>query len=158
MCATGNGSIQGCINFVMAGHEHSIVLLPISVDVLDFCRPHPQSDSEFRTQWTLLEWENKLNIDVSMERDLKSCLQVYEFLAESMKLSRVGQKVSDADYLAGNLSGRTIFGEEIMVNVCLEKNLQASRITGHLRLRSRSQDVAMALGDRILSLLKPFKL
>jgi coatomer subunit beta len=91
-------------------------------------------------------------------------------LANKIKLAVAGPKPSDADYLAGNLYAKTIFDEEILINVCLEKSSSivagednngeftaAGRIVGHLRLRSKSQGVAVSLGDRILSILKPFK-
>lgn len=159
VCSTCNGAINGSINYLMAGEEQSVVLLPINVDVLDFVKPESISDSEFRSQWTLLEWENKINVDVAA-RSFSSCASLFSFLAEKMKLAVTGQPPpAEAAYLAGNLFAKTIFGEEVLVNVCLERggDDKVAHISGHLRLRSRSQGVAVALGDRILSTLKPFK-
>jgi coatomer subunit beta len=152
VCSTCNGTIAGSINYGMSGEEQSVVLLPISVDVLDFIRLERIADADFRSKWLLLEWENKINIDVIRFR---TCGELFLFLSDKMRLSRIGQNPIDSDYLAGNLYAKTIFGEEVLVNVCLESG--TDRITGHLRLRSRSQGVAVSLGDRIQQLLKPFK-
>lgn len=163
VCSTCNGSIHGSINYGLAGEEQSVVILPIAVDVLDFVRPDTISDSAFRSQWTLLEWENKINIDAGGDGGhFTSCTDLFSFLGDKMRLAVCGQQNPDDDdddvssYLAGNMYAKTIFGEEVLVNMCFES--KDDRITGHLRLRSRSQGVAVALGDRIVNLLKPFRL
>ncbi|KAI8840534.1 coatomer beta C-terminal region-domain-containing protein [Chytridium lagenaria] len=50
-------------------------------------------------------------------------------------------------FLAANLYARSIFGEDALANICLEK--QGSSITGHIRIRSKTQGIALSLGDKI---------
>lgn len=42
---------------------------------------------------------------------------------------------------------RSIFGEDALANICLEK--QGESITGHIRIRSKTQGIALSLGDKI---------
>lgn len=43
---------------------------------------------------------------------------------------------------------RSIFGEDALANVSLEKNPDGS-LSGSVRIRSRTQGIALSLGDRI---------
>ena len=43
---------------------------------------------------------------------------------------------------------RSVFGEDALVNVSVEKQ-EDGRITGYIRIRSKTQGIALSLGDRI---------
>lgn len=49
--------------------------------------------------------------------------------------------------LAGNLYAKSIFGEDALANICLEE--QNGAICGHIRIRSKTQGIALSLGDKI---------
>lgn len=49
--------------------------------------------------------------------------------------------------LAANLYAKSIFGEDALANICLE--LEAGVICGHIRIRSKTQGIALSLGDKI---------
>jgi coatomer subunit beta len=53
--------------------------------------------------------------------------------------------------MAANLYAKSIFGEDALANVSLEKNLSKpeSPVTGHIRIRAKSQGMALSLGDKI---------
>jgi coatomer subunit beta len=53
-------------------------------------------------------------------------------------------------FLAANLYARSVFGEDALVNVSVE-NRPDSTIKGHIRIRAKTQGVALSLGDRITS-------
>ena len=54
----------------------------------------------------------------------------------------------DAQFLAANLYAKSIFGEDALVNVSVEKQAD-SKIVGYIRIRSKTQGIALSLGDRI---------
>jgi coatomer subunit beta len=53
-----------------------------------------------------------------------------------------------SNFLAANLYARSIFGEDALVNVSVENKADGS-IRGHIRIRAKTQGVALSLGDRI---------
>jgi coatomer subunit beta len=53
----------------------------------------------------------------------------------------------DCGFLAANMHARSIFGEDALANICLE--MSGSKITGHVRIRSKTQGIALALGEKI---------
>ncbi|KAK9171854.1 Coatomer beta subunit [Cryptosporidium meleagridis] len=69
-----------------------------------------------------------------------------------------------SSFFATNLYARSIFGEDALVNISLEKQLVSNNqkegvekepkmmITGTVRIRSRTQGIALSLGDHIVSL------
>lgn len=51
---------------------------------------------------------------------------------------------------AANLYAVSVFGEDALVNVSVEKKNDADgKLSGHVRIRSKTQGIALSLGDRI---------
>lgn len=51
-----------------------------------------------------------------------------------------------------NLSQRSVFGEDALVNVSVEKKEDNDgKLAGYIRIRSKTQGIALSLGDRITS-------
>ena len=50
--------------------------------------------------------------------------------------------------MAANLYAKSIFGEDALVNVSIEKQRDGS-LGGNLRIRSKTQGIALSLGDKI---------
>ena len=57
----------------------------------------------------------------------------------------------ECGFMAANLYAKSIFGEDALANVSLEKNMNKpeSPVTGHIRIRAKSQGMALSLGDKI---------
>ena len=53
----------------------------------------------------------------------------------------------DCGFLAANMHARSIFGEDALANICLESH--GDKISGHIRIRSKTQGIALALGEKI---------
>lgn len=54
--------------------------------------------------------------------------------------------------MAANFCAHSIFGEDALANVCIEKmdpNDPDSSIIGHIRIRTKSQGMALSLGDKV---------
>ena len=54
----------------------------------------------------------------------------------------------DCGYLAANLYAKSVFGEDALVNVSVEKQLDG-KLAGYIRIRSKTQGIALSLGDKI---------
>ncbi|KAG1677518.1 Coatomer subunit beta [Nymphon striatum] len=57
----------------------------------------------------------------------------------------------DCGFMAANLYARSIFGEDALANLSIEQNLMQpdSPVAGHIRIRAKSQGMALSLGDKI---------
>lgn len=52
--------------------------------------------------------------------------------------------------MAANLYARSVFGEDALVNISVEKkDDQDGKLSGYIRIRSKTQGIALSLGDRI---------
>ena len=51
-------------------------------------------------------------------------------------------------YLAANLYAKSVFGEDALVNVSVEKQGDG-KLAGYIRIRSKTQGIALSLGDKI---------
>lgn len=51
-------------------------------------------------------------------------------------------------YLAANLYAKSVFGEDALVNVSVEKQSDG-KLAGYIRIRSKTQGIALSLGDKI---------
>jgi hypothetical protein len=45
----------------------------------------------------------------------------------------------------------SVFGEDALVNVSVEKKDDDGKLAGYIRIRSKTQGIALSLGDRITS-------
>jgi coatomer subunit beta len=46
------------------------------------------------------------------------------------------------------LYAKSVFGEDALVNVSIEKQLDG-KLSGYIRIRSKTQGIALSLGDKI---------
>lgn len=58
--------------------------------------------------------------------------------------------------MAANMYAKSIFGEDALANLSLEKPLNRpdAPVVGHIRIRAKSQGMALSLGDKINSTQK----
>ena len=58
--------------------------------------------------------------------------------------------MNGSNFLAANLYARSVFGEDALVNVSVEKKEDNDgKLAGYIRIRSKTQGIALSLGDRI---------
>mmetsp|Transcript_9969 Transcript_9969/g.22669 ORF Transcript_9969/g.22669 Transcript_9969/m.22669 type:complete len:1015 (-) Transcript_9969:70-3114(-) len=60
----------------------------------------------------------------------------------------VQKLIDSSNFVAVNLYAKSIFGEDALANISIEK-LPDGKLTGSVRIRSRTQGIALSLGDRI---------
>lgn len=54
----------------------------------------------------------------------------------------------ECGFLAANLYAKSVFGEDALVNISIEKQADG-KLSGYIRIRSKTQGIALSLGDKI---------
>merc|ERR1711953_658097 len=153
VASTENGIIFGNIVYDVGGgssDRNVVVLNDIHVDIMDYIVPASCTETEFRSMWAEFEWENKVSVNTTVAN-------LADYLAgllksTNMKCLTPSKALSgECGFMAANLYAKSIFGEDALANVSLEKNLGKADapVTGHIRIRAKSQGMALSLGDKI---------
>lgn len=147
--STETGEIFGTLVFDSSTSASKTVvnLNDIKVDILDYIRPATTTDAAFRYSWSEFEWENKVQVNTSIT-DLREFVQHIVTSTHMTCLTPIDEIDGKCNFLAANLYARSIFGEDALVNVSVENRPDGS-IRGHIRIRSKTQGVALSLGDKI---------
>ncbi|XP_059092244.1 coatomer subunit beta-like [Tigriopus californicus] len=152
--STENGIIFGNIVYdcgnASSADRNVVVLNDVHIDIMDYIVPATCTDNEFRSMWAEFEWENKVSVNTTLT-DLQDYLQVLLKNTNMKSLTPQKALLGECGFMAANLYAKSIFGEDALANVSLEKNLQKpdSPVTGHIRIRAKSQGMALSLGDKI---------
>ncbi|GAK64627.1 coatomer protein [Moesziomyces antarcticus] len=131
-----------------AGDAKCVVLNDIHIDIMDYIAPAYCNEAQFRAMWTEFEWENKVNVNTAIT-DLR------EYLAHIMKSTNMSCLTPDASlagecgFLSANMYARSLFGEDALANLSIELLPDGKTIQGHVRIRSKTQGIALSLGDKI---------
>ncbi|KAH7875122.1 adaptin N terminal region-domain-containing protein [Lentinula edodes] len=135
--------------------EACVILNDIHIDIMDYIKPAYCNEAQFRSMWTEFEWENRVNVNSSVS-------DPREYLKHVMKstnmscLTPEGALSGDCDFLSANMYARSLFGEDALANLSIERT-EAGTVTGHIRIRSKTQGIALSLGDRITMAQKDSK-
>ena len=107
--------------------------------------------------WAEFEWENKVAINTNLT-DLRDFLSHIVSNTNMTCLTPLGENNSSlvgSNFLAANLYARSVFGEDALVNLSVEKKDGGDgKLNGYIRIRSKTQGIALSLGDRITTVLR----
>jgi coatomer subunit beta len=150
--STETGHIFGTIVYdSTSGAEKTYVNLnDIHLDIMDYIQAASCTDAAFRSMWAEFEWENKVAVNTEITN-------VFEFLQHVVDktnmrcLTPTASLGGDTNFLAANLYAKSVFGEDALVNLSVEKQ-DKGKITGYIRIRSKTQGIALSLGDRITAI------
>ncbi|BES91993.1 Coatomer subunit alpha-2 [Nesidiocoris tenuis] len=153
VASTENGIIFGNIVYDVSGaasDRNVVVLNDIHIDIMDYIVPASCSDTEFRQMWAEFEWENKVSVNTNLT-------DLHEYLAHLLKstnmkcLTPEKALCGQCGFMAANMYARSIFGEDALANLSIEMpfNKPDAPVTGHIRIRAKSQGMALSLGDKI---------
>ncbi|KAJ3254283.1 coatomer subunit beta [Boothiomyces macroporosus] len=145
--STENGIIFGNIVYdgAVLSEFNSVVLNDIHIDIMDYIKPKTCSETKFRSMWEEFEWENKVIVTTYI-KDLRQYLDFVLKATNMHCLTAENALSGDCGFLAANMYSQSIFGEDALANICLE--LTNNVITGHIRIRSKTQGIALALGEK----------
>ncbi|KAE8682533.1 Coatomer subunit beta-1 [Hibiscus syriacus] len=147
--STETGVIFGNIVYETSNvHERTVVVLnDIHIDIMDYISPAVCTDAAFRTMWAEFEWENKVAVNTVIQ-DEKEFLE-HIIKSTNMKcLTPVSARDDECGFLAANLYAKSVFGEDALVNLSVEKQADG-KLSGYIRIRSKTQGIALSLGDKI---------
>ncbi|ORX92698.1 Coatomer, beta subunit [Basidiobolus meristosporus CBS 931.73] len=130
-----------------ASGSHCIILNDIRIDIMDYINPATCTEAQFRNMWTEFEWENKVNLSTTAG-DLKAFLDHILKSTNMACLTPDSVLSGECGFLSANLYAKSIFGEDAIANLSIEQHKEG-QITGHIRIRSKTQGIALSLGDKI---------
>jgi coatomer subunit beta len=97
--------------------------------------------------WAEFEWENKVAVHTNIT-DVKRYLEHIMKSTNMNCLTPLAMMDDDCGFLAANLYAKSVFGEHALLNLGIEKQANG-QIAGHVRIRSKTQGIALSLGDKI---------
>lgn len=151
VASTETGIIFGNIVYDVSGvsgDRSCVVLNDIHIDIMDYIEPASCTDTEFRKMWAEFEWENKVSVQTNitnMNTYLSHILSCTNMKCLTPKEALTG----DCGFLAANLYAKSVFGEDALANVSIEQLSENGALSGHIRIRAKSQGMALSLGDKI---------
>ncbi|KAM4113271.1 hypothetical protein ACJW30_05G207600 [Castanea mollissima] len=139
--STETGVIFGNIVYETSSNvleRNVIVLNDIHIDIMDYISPASCADVAFRTMWAEFEWENKVAVNTVLQ-DEKEFLD-HIIKSTNMKcLTPPSALEGECGFLAANLYAKSVFGEDALVNVSIEKQTDG-KLGGYIRIRSKTQE------------------
>lgn len=148
--STETGVIFGNIVYETSSNvleRNVIVLNDIHIDIMDYISPASCADVAFRTMWAEFEWENKVAVNTIIQDEKEFLNHIIK--STNMKcLTPLSALEGECGFLAANLYAKSVFGEDALVNVSIEKQ-EDGKLGGYIRIRSKTQGIALSLGDKI---------
>ncbi|KAI3794484.1 hypothetical protein L1987_37116 [Smallanthus sonchifolius] len=147
--STETGVIFGNIVYETSNvlERNVVVLNDIHIDIMDYISPAVCSDTAYRSMWAEFEWENKVAVNTVIQ-DEKEFLD-HIINSTNMKcLTPPSALEGYCGFLAANLYAKSVFGEDALVNLSVEKQADG-KLSGYIRIRSKTQGIALSLGDKI---------
>ncbi|KAK6510380.1 coatomer subunit beta [Arthrobotrys conoides] len=146
--STDQGVIFGNVVYDGASSTETnvVILNDVHVDIMDYIQPATCTETQFRSMWTEFEWENKVNIN-SKAPTLREFLNQLMAASNMNCLTPEASLKGDCQFLSANLYAKSVFGEDALANLSVEQDGEGGPITGFVRIRSRSQGLALSLGS-----------
>ena len=97
-------------------------------------------------QFIEFEWKNKIVVNTTI-RDLHLYLS---YLLKSTKMRCLAPEKAlsgDCGFMAANLYAKSIFGEDVLAIVSIEKSAiyTDAVVTGHIRIQAKSQGMVLSM-------------
>uniref|UniRef100_A0A6U2DA96 Coatomer subunit beta n=1 Tax=Hemiselmis andersenii TaxID=464988 RepID=A0A6U2DA96_HEMAN len=127
--------------------SNMVILNDIHIDIMDYITPATCTLLQFRCMWAEFEWENKVAVNTSIT-DPVAYLRHIVSCTNMECLTHIDDEDGECGFLAANLYAKSIFGEDALVNISVEKQRDGT-LGGNLRIRSKTQGIALSLGDKI---------
>jgi len=128
--------------------KHFITLSDIHLDVMTHIRPATCSQEEFRRMWSEFEWENRLVVNTH----LSSPSLFLSLIASSTNMttlqSHEAPGLQASQFLSATLYAKSVFNEDALMNISIERD-EKKKLVGVVRIRAKTQGIALSLGDRV---------
>ncbi|KAL6516908.1 hypothetical protein OROHE_018196 [Orobanche hederae] len=152
--STENGVIFGNIVYETSNVlERTVVVLnDIHIDIMDYISPADCSDPVFRNMWAEFEWENKVAVNTTITNEKEFLNHIIKSTnMKCLTASTLAKSALEGEcgFLAANMYAKSVFGEDALVNMSVEKQEANGKLNGYIRIRSKTQGIALSLGDKI---------
>lgn len=162
--STETAIIFGTLTFEVSGQavttstadRNCVPLNELRIDIIDYIRPATCTDIKFRQMWAEFEWENKISVAAFLPSAVAYLNEVLR-VTNMNCLTPESALSGNCAFLAANLYARSIFGEDALANVSVEHDPATGKVNGFVRIRSKTQGIALSLGDKIVQMQKQFK-
>ncbi|KAF2583964.1 hypothetical protein F2Q70_00034153 [Brassica cretica] len=147
--STETGVIFGNIVYETSNvmERNVVVLNDIHIDIMDYISPAICTEVAFRTMWAEFEWENKVAVNTTIQNEREFLDHIIK--STNMKcLTPPSAIEGECGFLSASLYAKSVFGEDALVNVSIEKQTDGA-LSGYIRIRSKTQGIALSLGDKI---------
>jgi coatomer subunit beta len=147
--STETGVIFGNVVYEGGGvaERGIVVLADVHLDIMDYIAPASVPDAAFRNMWAEFEWENRVGVQTTLSSP-RAYLDHILSITNMRCLTPERALDGDCGYLAANLYARSVFGEDALANVSVERQADG-KLVGNVRIRSKTQGIALSLGDKI---------
>jgi coatomer subunit beta len=127
--------------------RNCVILNEIRIDIMDYIVPAVCSETQFRAWWREFEWENRVAVNTHI-KEPRAFLDYLLKITNMNCLTPRAQLEGDSGFIAANLYAKSVFGEDALANVSVERSPDGS-IEGSVRIRAKTHGIAVSLGDKI---------
>jgi coatomer subunit beta len=109
--------------------------------------------------WQEFEWENKIavNTHLSDPELFVKLVERHTNLHVIGSPERIASMMRQSQFAAVNMYAKSIFGEDALANISLERG-PGGELSGSIRIRARTQGIAISLGDKVTHVQREHKL
>ncbi|AGO10343.1 AaceriABL112Wp [[Ashbya] aceris (nom. inval.)] len=133
-----------------------VILNDVHVATMDYIKPAVCDEASFRKMWNAFEWENKMVVKSKLPT-------LHDYLNKLIEVTHMNvltpeESYADPDcrFLSCNLYSKSTFGEDALANLCIERDPTTGSIIGEVRIRSKTQGLALTHGDSIAHMERSF--
>ncbi|KII68325.1 Coatomer subunit beta [Thelohanellus kitauei] len=154
LTSSENHVVYGTITYDTSGKERDsfcVILDEIVLDLTETVQTTKCSPDAFQKMWAEFEWENK----VIVAFQLVSFNYFLEKITSESRMTLISDSVDeDCKYLVVNLYSKNMFNDEALANISVEKDADTNQIVGQIRIRAKTQTIALTLGNKLAEILK----
>ncbi|KAF7063669.1 hypothetical protein CFC21_070171 [Triticum aestivum] len=127
-----------------------VILKDMSISIMDYMTPATCTDVAFRKMWA--ECWCKVKLKVNTEHH--DGREFVNFIIKSVKMPCVTPLSAldgDCGLVAANLYGKSVFGEDALANISVEKQADSSKLSGYITIRGNVQGLVLNLAHAIIA-------
>ncbi|KAF1743904.1 hypothetical protein MXB_2401 [Myxobolus squamalis] len=137
--------IFGTITYDTSGANRdsfSVILDEIRLDLTETSTNCYCSPDEFQNSWINFEWENKVTI-TTLLTDFPKLVDLVHTKTHMVQIVPNSELKDSCRYMVVNMYIKNRFGDEALANLSMEKQIESDKIIGQVRIRAKTQTMAL---------------
>lgn len=131
----------------------SVILDEIVLDLTETAPIQSVPAAAFQKMWADFEWENKVAVAVPLA-DFSGFIERVIKRSRMCQVQESEELPAECRYLVVNLYSKNLFGDEAVANISVEKFEEMAQIIGQVRIRAKTQTIALTLGQKFAEIVK----